>query len=289
MRYSYKSNGIVSRSIGDYRDNLISDFSNFRVWTGDKEFTEGQYQTVRITDVNYGTVGDYGSHGIGSRTKGSGVGSDIQVSTGGIHIVGERGTTYFSGSAVCFPKYAPYSPITYGPNGETYYRYEAGTKYETVGQHGPSVINQGIGLRTLASFTFIFDHYTTLTLTGAAESRVYNYHPDEVEEYNELDYGLISANHTNAIDNGSITTYPASQEDHGFILDGYKTRSGILRFTDKAAYDAAVFKYLGSGSIRKWGNQQSPSIYGYITDGKVRSFTVHGTADVDFSPASYGR
>ena len=104
MLYSYKSNGIVSRSISDYRDNLLSDFSNFRVYEGDKEFTEGQYQTVRISDVNYGTVGDYGSRGIGSRTKGSGIGVDTQVATGGIHIVGERGTTYFSGEATCFAK-----------------------------------------------------------------------------------------------------------------------------------------------------------------------------------------
>ena len=289
MHYSYKSNGIVSRSLSDYRDNLLSDFSTFRVWEGNKEFTEGQYLTKRISDVNYGTVADYGSEGINSRSKGSGAGSDIQMASGGILIVGERGTSRISGSAECFAKFMPYSPITYGPNGETYYRYEAGTKYETVGEHGTEVINQGIGIRTLASFTFIFDHYTLFSVTGAAESRVYNYHPDEVEEFNKLDYGLISANHTNAIDNGSITTYPASQEDHGFILDGYKTRSGFLRFTDKAAFDAAVFKYLGSGSIRKWGNQQSPSIYGYIADGKVRSFTVLGTADVDFSPASYGR
>ena len=220
MHYSYKSNGIVSRSIGDYRDNLISDFSNFRVWTGDKEFTEGQYQTVRISDVNYGTVGDYGSHGIGSRTKASGVGSDTQVSTGGIHIVGERGTTYFSGSAVCFPKYAPYSPITYGPNGETYYRYESGTKYETVGQHGQEVIDQGIGDRTLASFTFIFDHYTTLQLTGAAECRRYAYGV-EAEEYYELDYGLISVNHSSTIDNGLITQPITQQDNSGHILGGY--------------------------------------------------------------------
>ena len=112
MHYSYKSNGIVSRSIRDYRDSLLSDFSNFRVWEGDKEFTEGQYQTVRISDVNYGTVGDYGSHGIGSRNKGSGVGSDTQIASGGIHIVGEKGTTYFSGSAVCYPKYASKTNIS---------------------------------------------------------------------------------------------------------------------------------------------------------------------------------
>ena len=55
MHYSYKSNGIVSRSLSDYRDNLLSDFSTFRVWEGDKEFTEGQYLTKRISDVNYGT------------------------------------------------------------------------------------------------------------------------------------------------------------------------------------------------------------------------------------------
>ena len=64
MHYSYKSNGIVSRSLSDYRDNLLSDFSNFRIWEGDKEFTEGQYLTKRISDVNYGTVGDYGSESI---------------------------------------------------------------------------------------------------------------------------------------------------------------------------------------------------------------------------------
>ena len=140
MRYSYKSNGIVSRSISDYRDNLLSDFSNFRVWEGDNEFTEGQYQTVRISDVNYGTVGDYGSQGIGSRTKGTGVGSDTQVSTGGIHIVGEKGTAYISGSATCFAKFMPITNI-YCSGGICIYSYEAGNRSETVGQHGPAVIN----------------------------------------------------------------------------------------------------------------------------------------------------
>ena len=48
MHYSYKSNGIVSRSIGDYRDSVISDFASFQVWEGAQEFTEGQYQTVEL-------------------------------------------------------------------------------------------------------------------------------------------------------------------------------------------------------------------------------------------------
>ena len=40
MLYSYKSNGIVSRSIGDYRGSLLSDFNTFSIWEGDKPFIE---------------------------------------------------------------------------------------------------------------------------------------------------------------------------------------------------------------------------------------------------------
>ena len=181
MHYSYKSNGIVSRSIGDYRDSVISDFASFQIWEGAQEFTEGQYQTVRISDVNYGTVGGYGSQGIGSRTKGSGIGVDTQVATGGIHIVGERGTTYFSGEATCFPKYASKTGIVcFGAGANRYcvYSYESGNVSETVGQHGSSVINAGIGARRIDSFQFVFDVWQPISrFVGAAECMVYNYEP----------------------------------------------------------------------------------------------------------------
>ena len=226
MHYSYKSNGIVSRSLSDYRDNLLSDFSTFRVWEGDKEFTEGQYLTKRISDVNYGTVADYGSEGINSRSKGSGAGSDIQMASGGILIVGERGTVHFSGEAVTYPKYVPYTNINcFGSGANRYciYAYESGNVSETVGEHGPSIINAGIGSRRIDSFQYVFDVWQPISrFVGAAECRVYNYEPCITEEYSEIDYGLISANHTATIDNGNITQLNAvTIEDRGNILDGY--------------------------------------------------------------------
>ncbi len=288
MRYSYKSNGIVSRSIRDYRDSLLSDFSNFRVWEGDKEFTEGQYQTVRISDVNYGTVGDYGSHGIGSRNKGSGVGSDTQIASGGIHIVGEKGTTYFSGSAVCYPKYASKTNIScFGTGANRYciYSYEAGNVSETVGQHGSSVINAGIGARRIDSFQFVFDVWQPISrFVGAAECRVYNYEPCITEDYNELDYGLITANATVTQDYGSVSGDITEQNNYGHILDGYKTRFGFSKVIGEAQAKATN-AWIGSGRIRKFGRQTSPAIYGYIADGKVRCT---GTADVSFTTSDAG-
>ena len=285
MLYSYKSNGIVSRSISDYRDNLLSDFSNFRIWEGDKEFTEGQYQTVRISDVNYGTVGSYGSQGIGSRTKGSGAGSDTQVSTGGIHIVGERGPSYISGSAVCYSKYASKTNI-FCQGGVCIYSYESGNVAETVGQHGSSVINAGIGARRIDSFQFVFDVWQPISrFIGAAECRAYIYEPCITEDYNELDYGLISANHTATIDNGLIShSDSVTITDRGHILHGYRTRFGFKKVIGEAQA-RATNAWVGSGRIRKFGAQDSPAIYGYITDGKVRIF---GAADASFTTSGKG-
>ena len=238
MRYSYKSNGIVSRSIGDYRDSVISDFASFQIWEGAQEFTEGQYQTITIAQTsvaanNYGNIAAYGSEGIGSRTKGSGVGVDTQVASGGILIVGERGPVHLSGEAVTYPKYVPYTNINcFGSGANRYciYSYESGNVSETVGQHGPSTINF-LGARTLNSFQFVFDVWQPISrFVGAAECKVYNYEPCITEDYNELDYGLISANHTASADYGSVAeVHYAGEFNYGHILDGYKTRSG---FTD---------------------------------------------------------
>ena len=294
MRYSYKSNGIVSRSIGDYRDNLLSDFSTFQIWEGDKEFTEEQYQTITIEETsvasnNYGNISQYGSHGIGSRVKATGIGSDTQVATGGILIVGERGPAYISGSATTFAKYMPITSITcFGSGANRYcvYSYEAGNVSETVGQHGSSVINAGIGARRIDSFQFVFDTWTPISrFVGAAEASVKVYEPCITEEYTELDYGLITANHTATIDNGLVShTDAVTIEDRGNILDGWKTRFGFKRVIGEAQAKATN-AWIGSGGLISWGRQVSPSVWGYIVDGKVR---LSGTADVDFSASTGG-
>ena len=230
MRYSYKSNGIVSRSIGDYRDSVISDFANFQVWEGAQEFTEGQYQTITIAQTsvaanNYGNIGAYGSQGIGSRTKGSGIGVDTQVASGGILIVGERGPVHLSGEALCYAKSVPLTNIAcFGTGATRYcvYSYESGNVSETVGQHGSSVINAGIGARRIDSFQFVFDVWQPISrFVGAAECKVYNYEPCITEDYNELDYGLITANVTVTQDYGSVSGDITEQNNYGHILDGY--------------------------------------------------------------------
>ena len=61
-------------------------------------------QTQRIEEITYGTVGQYGSYGIGSQVKGSGASNDNQVATGGIFVVGDRGRHHLSGAATTFAK-----------------------------------------------------------------------------------------------------------------------------------------------------------------------------------------
>jgi len=284
MRYSYKTNGIVSRSISDYRDNIISDFSNFRIWEGDKEFTEGQEPTITIAETsvvsnNYGKVGDYGAYSISSRTKGSGVGSDIQVTTAGCILTSGGRNPRFSGSAVT---YAIRQPITniICTGGVCIYSYEAGNVGETVGQYGSSVINAGVGARRIDSFTFVFDTWQHISrFTGAAECRSYIYEPGtfELEGYNELDYGLITANAGTTKNYGSVTDISSAElVNHGFILDRYQTRYGFKRVIGEAQA-RATNAWTGSGRLKSFGSQVSPAIYGYIVDGKVRSFQFLGT------------
>ena len=284
MRYSYKSNGIVSRSIRDYRDNIISDFSNFRIWEGDKEFTEGQEPTITIAETsvasnNYGSVGDYGPYSIISRTKGSGVGSDIQVTTAGCILTNGGKNPRFSGSAVTYAIRQPITNIVCS-GGVCIYSYEAGNVAETVGQYGPSVINAGVGARRIDSFQFVFDTWQSISrFTGAAECRSYIYEPGtfELEGYNELDYGLVTANHGTANNYGNITDVGSEALiNHGFILDRYQFRYGFKKVIGEAQA-RATNAWTGSGRIISWGRQSSPAIYGYIADGKVRSFQFLGT------------
>ena len=272
MRYNYKSSGILSRIIFEHKDETIASQSNTVV----TEYNYKQALTQRVEEANYGTVGTYGSEGIGSNTTDG---------KGGILIVGERGTSFLSGSAVTFPKYASTSGQSTGPNGETIYSYESGLVAETVGLHGPSTINF-LGARKLSSFTFIFDTWQSISrFIGAAECSAKVYKPDIVEDYNELDYGLITNNHTNTIDNGLVTDLGAvTLQDRGHILDRVQTRFGFKKVIGEAQA-RATNAWRGEGRLIAFGEQDSPGLYGHIADGKVRIF---GSADSTFTTTKFG-
>ena len=232
MRYNYRSSGILSKLIFEHKDETIASQSNTVV----TEYNYKQALTQRVEEVNYGTVGDYGSEGIGSNTTDG---------RGGILIVGERGTNFISGSAVCNHVIADTN--TYGG------------VYSSVG---------------------IFN-----TFIGAAESYVKVYKPDIVEDYNELDYGLITDNHTNTIDDGLVTDLGAvTIENRGRILNRVQTRFGFTRVIGEAQANATN-AWIGEGSLISFGAQSSPAIYGYIIDGKVRIF---GSADSTFTTTKFG-
>ena len=117
--FFYKTGGKVSRSLLDYEGNTIEQFNTS--FTLD-DWWEEQYQTQRIEEVTYGTVGDAAPYGIGSRIKGSGIGNDTQIATGGFFIVGEndislgRFTNAFEGRSYnyypCMVDY--YTELNYG-------------------------------------------------------------------------------------------------------------------------------------------------------------------------------
>ena len=88
--YSYKSGGTISRSLLDYENYSIAQLLGY----GLEDWWEEQYQTQRIEEVTYGTVGDAGPYGIGSRRKSISSGAagdpDDQFAAGGFFIVGEK-------------------------------------------------------------------------------------------------------------------------------------------------------------------------------------------------------
>ena len=264
MRYNYKSSGILSRIIFEHKDETIASQSNTVV----TEYNYKQALTQRVEEVNYGTVGDYGSEGIGSNTTDG---------KGGILIVGERGTSFLSGSATCFAKLMPITNISCN-NGICVYSYEAGNVSETVGLHGPSTVSL-LGARRIDSFQFVFDTWQSISrFVGAAECTAKVYEPGIVDsdDYNEVDYGLITANHTNAIDNGLITELGAvTIQDRGTILEEYRRRFGFTRVIGEAQAKATN-AWVGSGRITKFGNEKSPLLWKWIADGKVRLFGIGG-------------
>jgi len=179
------------------------------------------------------------------------------------------------------------SPITaiVCQGGICIFSYEGGNKSETVGQHGPSTISF-LGARRISSFqTNVGNRTEIFKFVGAAESRGYVYRPDIVEDYLELDYGLITSNHTATIDNGLISDIDAvTIEDRGHILHGWRRRFGFKKVIGKAEA-AATNAWIGSGRIKKFGRQVSPAVWGAIADGKVRIF---GSADASFTTSGAG-
>ena len=223
MRYNYKSSGILSRIIFEHKDETIASQNNTVV----TEYNYKQALTQRVEEANYGSVGTYGSEGIGSNTTDG---------KGGILIVGERGTSFLSGSATCFAKLMPITNISCN-NGICVYSYEAGNVSETVGLHGPSTVSL-LGARRIDSFQFVFDTWQSISrFVGAAECTAKVYEPGivDIDDYNEVDYGLITANHTNTIDNGLVTELGAvTLENRGNILEVARRRFGFTRVIGEA-------------------------------------------------------
>ena len=273
MRYNYRSSGILSKPIFEHKDETIASQSNRNC-----RYEFKQALTQRIEEANYGTIGTYGSEGIGSNTTDG---------RGGILIVGERGKSFLSGSAVTFVNRRPISGQQPGPGGTTIYSYESGLVAETVGLHGPSTISF-LGARRLSSFNFVFDILQSIPkFVGAAECTAKVYEPGIIDsdDYSEVDYGSITVNHTNAVDNGLVTELGAvTLEDRGNILEVYKRRFGFVKVIGDVQAKATN-SWVGSGNLIAFGEQDSPGLYGYIADGKVRIF---GSADSTFTTTKFG-
>ncbi len=274
MRYNYKSSGILSKIIFEHKDETISSQSNTVV----TEYNYKQALTQRIEEVNYGTVGNYGSEGIGSNTTDG---------KGGILIVGERGRSFISGSAVTFPNVVPYTNINCS-GGICIFSYESGVVSDTVGLHGPSTVDD-LGNRTIGSFTSVRDHQSLFRFNNADERRTYVYDANVFDEFTELDYGLITNTHNFAEDNGLITGLDqVTRIDHGFI---WRTRSerafGFVK-TIGEAEAKATNAWVGEGKITIFSKQEGLNVYGYIVDGSVPPFQFAGIADQNFSPSPKG-
>jgi len=179
------------------------------------------------------------------------------------------------------------SPITaiVCQGGICIFSYEGGNKSETVGQHGPSTISF-LGARRISSFqTNVGNRTEIFKFISATESRAYIYKPDIVEDYSELDFGLITANAGSAVDNGLITQLNGvTIEDRGHILHGWRRRFGFKKVIGEAQAKATN-AWIGSGRLVSFGRQVSPAVWGAIADGKVRIF---GSADASFTTSGAG-
>ena len=288
--FSYKSGGRSSRYLSDYRDQTVG---SLNVSYTIDDWWEELDQTITIAETsvtanNYGNISQYGSHGIACRVKGSGAVNDNQVSSGTILIVGGKGPLRFSGTARAFPINVPYTSINCS-GGICVYSYESGVVSDTVGLHGPSTVLT-LGNRTIGSFTSVRDHQSLFRFNNVDESRTYVYDANVVDEWYELDYGLITNSHTTTEDNGNITDLDqVTRHDYGYIWRLRTERAFGFVKTVGEAQARATNAWVGEGKITIFSKQKGANFYGYIVDGKVRSFQVLGTADANYSPAPKGR
>ena len=126
-----------------------------------------------------------------------------------------------------------------------------------------------------------------LVFNNAEESKSYSYHPAILDLYTEVDFGSITQNATTTSNNGLVADLNATQVEYGRIIHVTDLESFGFSKTLNAASWKATSAWVGSGSLISFGRQTSPAVYGIIIDGKVKGLS--GTADVDYSPASYGR
>ncbi len=126
-----------------------------------------------------------------------------------------------------------------------------------------------------------------LVFNNAEESKSYSYHPAILDLYTEVDFGSITQNATTTSNNGLVADLNATQVEYGRIIHVTDLESFGFSKTLNAASWKATSAWVGEGSLISFGRQTSPAVYGIIIDGKVKGLS--GTADVDYSPASYGR
>ena len=127
-----------------------------------------------------------------------------------------------------------------------------------------------------------------LFLNNAEETKSYSYHPAVIDLYTEVDFGSITDNAgNNTSNNGLVTDLNATLVDYGRVVYVTTVESfGFSKTLNEASWKATS-AWVGSGRLISFGKQTSPAVYGTITDGKVKGLS--GTADVDYSPATYGR
>ena len=258
--HSYKSSGIVSHYIRDYAGDSISSQSNQVV----SEFTFKQSQTQKISEVNYGTVGNFATTGVSDEAA--------------ILIVGEVPGWYLrSQTTVVFVSNAP------PPTNANIYSYESGLVSESVGQYGTNTLGS-LALRTIGSFTFLSDN-PLFNIDNAGERVAYSYNPTIIDLYNELDYGSITSVHTQTINQGTLSDNNTTQVDYGRIIYVTNVESfGFVKLVSEASW-VATQAYQGSGNLGLFGKERSPAFYNWIVDGKVR---ISGTSDPAFSPVTFG-
>ena len=150
------------------------------------------------------------------------------------------------------------------------YSLSSGIESQTVGQYSDYVLSN-LATRQIQSFTKA-DARGLFGFISSEESVSYCYEPSVIDRYVELDYGLITVNHTTSINNGSITEKNRTLEDYGRIYYVTNVESfGFVKVVDGASWKATQ-AYQGSGNLGLFGKEQSPAFYNWITDGKVRIF-----------------